>query len=241
MINAKTIWTCAIGLSILAHFVVFTLFYEGGTNFGDDGYLEVELSLEEPKKDQRTQTKQALPAPPRLESAPTMPEQIEMDPIEIDLTPTIEMTPDDIAELPEFSLDIQNFTDSYDPMGDSTTIYFGTGNTDESAKRKGAETLESNYLKRVSARIHRFKQYPREARLAKQEGSVVIQLTLDANGKVKDKKITSSSGIDLLDDEALQIIARAEPLPKFSAALVEKIGTQLKFSTSINFKLSDSE
>lgn len=241
MIKAKTIWTCAIGLSILAHLFVFTLFYQGGTNFGDDGYLEVELSLEETKKDQRTQTKQALPAPPRLDSTPTMPEQIEMVPVEIDLTPTIDIVPEDIAELPEISLDIQNLTDSYDPMGDSTTIYFGTGTTDESAKRKGTESLESNYLKRVSARIHRFKQYPREARLAKQQGTVVIQLTLDSDGKVRDKKITSSCGIDVLDDEALQIIARAEPLPKFPTALVKKVGTELKFSTSINFKLSDSE
>ena len=230
-----------MGLSVIAHFVVFSLFYQGGTNYGDDGYLEVELSLEEPKIDQRTQTKQALPAPPKLETIPTLPEQIEVVPIDIDLHPTIDASSEIMTELPEISLDIENLTDSMDTLGDSNTFFVGTSTTDASASRRGTETLENKYLKRVGARIHKFKQYPREARVAKQEGTVVIQLTLDANGNVQDKKITSSSGIDLLDDEALQIISRAEPLPKFPAALVKKIGTQLKFSTSINFKLRDSE
>lgn len=241
MINSRTIWTCAIGLSILAHFVVFALFYEGGKSYGDDGYLEVELSLEEPKRDQQTQTKQALPAPPRQEVMPPMPEPIELIPIDIDLTPTIDISPEHVSELPEVSLEFQNLNDLIDPLGESNTIFFGTGPTDESARKKGSETVESNYMKRVSARIHRFKQYPRQARITKQEGTVVIQLTIDSDGRVQDKDITSSSGIDLLDEAALQLITKADPFPKFPSALVKKIGTRLKFSTSINYKLSDAE
>ena len=241
MINSRTIWTFAIGLSILAHFVVFAVFYEGGQSYGDDGYLEVELSLEEPKRDQQTQTKQALPAPPRQQVMPPMPEPTELIPIDVDLTPTIDISAEDFSELPEISLDVQNLNDSFDPLGESNSIFFGTGPTDESAKKKGSESVESNYLKRVSARIHRFKQYPREARIAKQEGTVVIQLTLDSDGTVKDRSLTSSSGIDLLDEAAMQIITKADPFPKFPSALVKKIGNQLKFSTAINYKLSDSE
>ena len=220
MINSRTIWTFAIGLSILAHFVVFAMFYEGGRSYGDDGYLEVELSLEEPKRDQQTQTKQALPAPPRQEVMPQMPEPIELIPLDIDLSPTIDISPEDFSKLPELSLDVQSLNDSFDPLGDSNSIFFGTGPTDESARKKGSESVESNYLKRVSARIHRFKRYPREARIAKQEGTVVIQLILDSDGKVQDKSITTSSGIDLLDEEALQIITKADPFPKFPSALV---------------------
>ncbi|MYC26208.1 MAG: energy transducer TonB [Gammaproteobacteria bacterium] len=241
MINSRTIWTFAIGLSILAHIVVFALFYEGGRSYGDDGYLEVELSLEEPKRDQQTQTKQALPAPPRQGVMPPIPEPTELIPMDIDLTPTIDISPEDLLDLPEISLDVQNLNDSFDPLGDSNNIFFGTGPTDESARKKGKESVESNYLKRVSARIHRFKRYPREARIAKQEGTVVMQLTLDSEGKVQDKNITSSSGIDLLDEAALQIITKADPFPKFPSALVKRVGTQLKFSTAINYKLSDAE
>ncbi len=241
MINSRTIWTFAIGLSILAHFVIFALFYEGGRSYGDDGYLEVELSLEEPKRDPQTQTKQALPAPPRQEVMSPIPEPTELIPMDIDLTPTIDISPEDFLDLPEISLDVQNLNDSFDPLGDSNNIFFGTGPTDESASKKGTESVESNYLKRVSARIHRFKQYPREARIAKQEGTVVIQLTIDSAGRVQDKDITSSSGIDLLDEAALQIITKADPFPKFPSALVKRVGTQLKFSTAINYKLSDTE
>ena len=68
-----------------------------------------------------------------------------------------------------------------------------------------------------------------------------MQLTLDSEGKVQDKNITSSSGIDLLDEAALQIITKADPFPKFPSALVKRVGTQLKFSTAINYKLSDAE
>ena len=241
MINSRTIWTAAVGLSVVAHLVIFTLFYQSGSSHGDDGYLEVELSLEEPKKDQRTQTKQALPAPSTVELMPTMPELTDVFPPDLDLSPSMDIPPQDIPQLPIISVEFENLTDSFDTFGDSNSIFFGTNATDESASRRGTESLEQNYLKRVSARIHRFKQYPREARIAKQEGTVIIKLTLNADGSVQDKKITSSSGIDLLDDEALQIMARAEPLPKFPSALVKKIGPQLKFSTSINFKLSDSE
>lgn len=241
MINSRTIWTCAIGLSILAHFFVFALFYEGGKSYGDDGYLEVELSLEEPKRDQQTQTKQVLPALPRQEVIPPLPEPTELIPPDIDLKPTIDISQEYSSELPEISLDVQNLNDLIEPFGESNTIFFGSGPTDESARKKGSESVESNYLKRVSARIHRFKLYPREARIAKQEGTVVIQLTLDSDGSVQDKNITSSSGIDLLDEQALQIITKADPFPKFPSALVKKIGNRLKFSTSINYKLSDAE
>lgn len=241
MINSRTIWTFAIGLSILAHLVVFAMFYEGGQSYGDDGYLEVELSLEEPKRDPQTQTKRELPAPTRQELMPPAPEPIELIPIDMDLSPTIDISPEDLSEMPEISLDVQHLNDSFDPLGDSNSIYFGTGPTDASARKKGSESVEGNYLKRVSARIHRFKMYPREARIAKQEGTVVIQLTLDSEGRVQDKNITSSSGIDLLDEAALQIITKADPFPKFPSALVKKIGNQLKFSTAINYKLSESE
>lgn len=217
------------------------LFYQNSTNHGDDGYLEVELSLEEPKKDQRTEIKQSLPAPPKMATIPTMPKPIEVVPFDIDFTPTIDISPEELSELPELSLEIENFTDSFDTLGDSNTLFYGTSTSDESARDRGTESVENKYLKRVSARIHRFKRYPREARVAKQEGTVIIQLTLNADGSVLDKKISTSSNIDLLDEEAMAIMERADPLPKFPTALIEKIGTQLKFSTSINFKLSDSE
>ena len=241
MINSRTIWTFAIGMSILAHFVVFAMFFEGGKSYGDDGYLEVELSLEEPKKDQQTQIKQALPAPPRQEVVPPIPEPAELIPVDIDLTPTIDIFKEDFSELPEISLEVQNLNDSFDQFGDSNSDFLGTGLSDESARKKGSESVESNYLKRVSARIHRFKRYPREARIAKQEGTVVIQLTLDSDGSVHDKNITSSSSIELLDKAALQIITKADPFPKFPSALVKRVGSQLKFSTAINYKLSDSD
>lgn len=241
MIHSKTIWTIAIALSVIAHFVIFMLYYQSATDHGDDGYLEVELSLENPKNDERTQTKQSLPAPPKLHALPKMPETVEIEPFDLDFTPTIDISPEEVSELPALSLEVESFTDSFDTLGESTTLFYGSSTSDESARSSGKDSVENNYLKRVSTRIHRFKQYPREARIAKIEGTVIMQLTLKSDGSVRDKKITTSSDIDIFDAEALAIIERAEPFPKFPTALVEKIGSQLKFSTSINFKLSESE
>lgn len=241
MVNAKAIWSLAIGLSIAIHFVIVVLFYQDSINHGDDGYLEVELSLDDPKDDPSTQTKLELPAPPQFESFPTMPEHLEIVPPEIDLTPTLDLAPESLSELPAISLDIDYTVDSFDVLGDASTIKFGTGVTEESARQKGSESVETNYLKRVSAHIHRFKIYPREARVAKQEGTVIVQLTLNEDGSVQAKNVTSSSGVEMLDEEALKIVSRADPLPKFPSALVEIIGTELTISTAINFKLNDSD
>ena len=226
---------------MIAHLLIFMVFFRENLEHGDDGYLEVELSLQDPKEDSQTQIKQEAPPPPKMEALPTIPEFLETIPPVVNITPTIELSFEDEPIIPSLSLDVENMTDSFDNMGNFDDLVVGFSESDESARRRGKESLENSYLKRIGARIQRFKQYPREARIAKQEGTVIIQLTLDSDGKVKDKNITTSSGIDLLDEEALRIITRAEPLPKFPSALVKKIGSQLKFSTSINFKLSDSE
>jgi periplasmic protein TonB len=62
-------------------------------------------------------------------------------------------------------------------------------------------------------RLERFKRYPEEARFRRQQGVVYLHFTMDRYGKVLTASIEKSSGFDALDQEALALIHRAEPLP----------------------------
>ena len=75
--------------------------------------------------------------------------------------------------------------------------------------------------------------YPEEARRRGQQGTVLLQLVVDASGAVRDAGVLHSSGHPLLDDAALEAVrrwrfrpARAEGLP-LEQAIVQRIEFRL--------------
>jgi protein TonB len=62
-------------------------------------------------------------------------------------------------------------------------------------------------------RLEQFKRYPYEAQYRRQQGVVYLRFDMDRHGKVLSAAIVKSSGFDALDQEALALIHRAEPLP----------------------------
>jgi protein TonB len=77
----------------------------------------------------------------------------------------------------------------------------------------GAGETRDSFLARLLAQLNRYKQYPRAARQAHIEGVVMLHFVMDADGKVQNFEIAKSSGRPVLDNEALALIARAQPLP----------------------------
>jgi protein TonB len=77
----------------------------------------------------------------------------------------------------------------------------------------GAGETRDSFLARLLAQLNRFKQYPRAARQAHIEGVVMLHFVMDADGKMINFEIAKSSGRPVLDNEALALIARAQPLP----------------------------
>ncbi|WP_263263705.1 energy transducer TonB, partial [Pseudomonas sp. RIT-PI-S] len=65
----------------------------------------------------------------------------------------------------------------------------------------------------VLGRLARFKEYPPGARSRGTEGQVIVEFTLDNQGRVLDANVASSSGSSLLDRAALRAVNRAQPLP----------------------------
>jgi protein TonB len=62
-------------------------------------------------------------------------------------------------------------------------------------------------------RLERFKRYPALAQFRRQQGVAYLRFTMDRQGKVLSATLQKSSGFSSLDDEALALIHRAEPLP----------------------------
>ena len=70
-----------------------------------------------------------------------------------------------------------------------------------------------DYAATLLAWLERHKEYPRRARLRRQQGTVQLYFMVDRAGKVLDYRIEQGSGHRALDDEVLAMIERAQPLP----------------------------
>ena len=87
----------------------------------------------------------------------------------------------------------------------------------EAAPQKATGETRDSFLGRLLAQLNRFKQYPRAARQAHIEGVVMLHFVMDAEGRVLSFEIAKSSGRPVLDNEALALIQRAQPLPALPA------------------------
>jgi protein TonB len=86
----------------------------------------------------------------------------------------------------------------------------------------------------LAAHIERFKQYPQTALARGETGTAKVLLTIDREGHLLRSSILQSSGSAALDQEALAVIARAQPLPRPPAELA---GDELTFVRTWHFNL----
>jgi periplasmic protein TonB len=66
----------------------------------------------------------------------------------------------------------------------------------------------------LAAHLERFKRYPTAARAHGEQGIVKVAFTIDHEGHLLSSQIVQSSGSSLLDQETLDMLARAQPMPK---------------------------
>ncbi len=72
---------------------------------------------------------------------------------------------------------------------------------------------EANYLGQVARVLNRQKVYPPEAKIRGEEGRVIVRFTLDEEGWVIARRVLRSSGHTRLDEEVMDLLIRASPLP----------------------------
>lgn len=92
----------------------------------------------------------------------------------------------------------------------------GSGNNTAGGGMTG-ETKD--YIATLQAWLERHKQYPRSARLRRQEGVAMLYFAMDREGRVLTYRVQQSSGYTALDQEVADMIERAQPLPAMPESL----------------------
>ncbi|MES2294246.1 MAG: energy transducer TonB [Pseudomonadota bacterium] len=85
------------------------------------------------------------------------------------------------------------------------------------AAQRGQSEGRESFLGRLLAQLNRFKRYPPDARKAHIQGVVMLHFVMDECGHVTKAEIQKSSGRSALDNEALVLLERAQPLPALPA------------------------
>ncbi|HEY5085453.1 MAG TPA: energy transducer TonB [Rhizomicrobium sp.] len=91
-----------------------------------------------------------------------------------------------------------------------------------------------DYLSRLEAHLNAYKNYPYDARIHHEEGMVQLRFMLDRTGHVLSYDVVASSGFASLDNEARDMIRRADPFPPMP---VDYRGETLDLTVPVNFSV----
>jgi protein TonB len=100
-------------------------------------------------------------------------------------------------------------------------------------RQVSTEGIPTDYVNQVFARINSNADYPREAKMRRQQGKVGYRLTLSPQGAVLGVEI-QGSGVEALDEAAREAIRRAAPFPR----LPDLGGSSYLLAGNIVFKIN---
>ena len=157
------------------------------------------------------------PAPPRpvvpVETRPAPPRPVPPEPAP---APTPEPEPSTLASS-DSEADTEEESEQPDQVAGGQVMGLGgasaTGQLDSEMER---------YLGVVQSRIQRLKEYPSQARLRGQEGTVEVRFGIAGDGRIVDFRIVRSSGSPLLDRAVERLFSRLR-LPAPEPALLPRL------------------
>ncbi len=98
-------------------------------------------------------------------------------------------------------------------QGESGTREQPTAGSQSAVQAGGSPAARADYISVLRAWLEQHKQYPRRARMRRQQGTAVLRFTMNRAGQVLAYQLEESSGYTLLDEEVEAMIERAQPLP----------------------------
>ena len=98
----------------------------------------------------------------------------------------------------------------------------------------GAPRIEPSWQSSLMRHLQRYKRYPSEAHVRSEQGVVLLSFSIDRSGHVLARHVARSSGFAELDEEAMAMIMRADPLPAFPASMAEP---RIDLTVPIRFSL----
>jgi len=126
---------------------------------------------------------------------------------------------------------------SYEQMTKTMTLDTEMPDAEEgsSVSLNTSEFKYISYFSRLKNRIQEVWKYPEAARRAGLQGKLKIRFTVDAGGRLLAVKIVKSSGIPILDDEAIKAIRRAAPFDAMPRNLGEKLSIDTYFTYQLDY------
>ncbi len=233
----------AIVLSFIIHLFVLFLLLPKMNNHDIKMPPPMQVSLAEPKsiENKPSPEKEKSPESPKPEikkPEPPKPE-IKKEPFPVpDKTPTtIPLSKPQVSVKPK---EEQVTETNPKPEANPTRVITKAADTPQETKTVNAPSPErvteatNDYSSLLAAAIAKYKQYPKIAQMRGWQGLIIIELQLNPQGAVIYSQIKKSSGYDVLDQEALEMIKRASPFPQPPEVLRSKNFTVL---VPISFKL----
>ncbi|PKO25301.1 MAG: energy transducer TonB [Betaproteobacteria bacterium HGW-Betaproteobacteria-8] len=96
------------------------------------------------------------------------------------------------------------------------------------------DAARKNYANKLAHAIAQHKQYPRVAQMRGWQGEALVDLKLDSHGALLESRIARSSGYDMLDKQALEMIKKAAPFPSPPDILKSSV---FNIQVPVSFKL----
>lgn len=97
-----------------------------------------------------------------------------------------------------------------------------------------ARDARKDYVRALMAALLAQRSYPAEARRQRARGVVAVRFTLDRQGHVLASSIARSPGFEVLEQAALEVLRRADPLPPIPTALgVDRITVTVPIEYSL--------
>lgn len=95
-----------------------------------------------------------------------------------------------------------------------------------------AQARKATYFGQILAWLDRHKRYPRDARRNRMEGVSELFISIDRSGRVREYRLVSGSGHEMLDEASLAMVRRADPLPAMPR---EVPGDGMEFVVPVEF------
>lgn len=93
----------------------------------------------------------------------------------------------------------------------------------------------AGYGRSVAGAVAVHQRYPKLAQMRQWQGTAMLQLEFAADGRLVETRVLSSSGHDVLDRQALDMVRAAQPLPPLPPALA---GRALTVNVPVIFRLA---
>jgi len=90
------------------------------------------------------------------------------------------------------------------------------------------------YKAKIRQKLERNKKYPPSARSRKISGVVKVSFIIIRDGSIRSPKLVESSGEQILDDEAMALLARVSPLPPIPDSIM---GENLQLNVPLEFAI----